>query len=108
MATNPAIRIYTAKLSQADAEPPTVTVLHNRLEGTPVWTRAGAGTYDCTLANSFPVGKTIVIISGNGQTGVGLNGSRTGNNTVRIVAEQGGTPQDDLMSEVSLEIRVYK
>lgn len=58
---SPGYSLYVALLTQLDFNAPTVTVLHNTLGGTPVWTRDDVGEYRITLAGTFTLNKTVIF-----------------------------------------------
>lgn len=53
--------VYTARINQNGANPPTVTVLQNTLSGTPVWTRTGTGRLRATLTGVFLTDKIALF-----------------------------------------------
>lgn len=57
----PPYKVYSALLTQSGTNAPTATVFENTI-GNIVWTREGTGYYYGTLANTFTVNKTFVII----------------------------------------------
>ena len=58
------IREYHALLTQNGEDDPTAIILHNTLEGTPIWTRDGEGSYVITLEGQFPNGKCGIHCTG--------------------------------------------
>lgn len=71
-------KVYAALLSQTGDSAPIATVLENTLGGNVVWSREDVGFYKGTLANEFPVGKTI-IVTPNITTSDGLSNGVIGN-----------------------------
>lgn len=53
-------KVYIALLTQGGTDDPVATVIENTLGGEVVWTRDDIGVYFGTLANAFPLNKTIV------------------------------------------------
>lgn len=54
------IKTYVALLTQTGTDAPVATVLENTLGGAVVWSYGGAGSYEGTLADAFPLGRTSV------------------------------------------------
>lgn len=103
----PPYKIYTALLTQvSNIFPPASTVLENTLGGTIVWTYNAAGFYIGTLTGAFPANKTACIISGIYQGTA--QAIRKNNDTIHVFTNNNlGVGVDDVLSETTLEIRVY-
>lgn len=110
-------KVYTALLTQRGTAAPTAVILKNTLGGIPTWTREGLGKYRATLANTFNVSKTAVLITAsteNLQTdevaiGVARFDYGTNDDYIEIVT---GDPSfwgqvDNALSKTTIEIRVY-
>ena len=98
---------YVATLKQIGTSAPTATVLENTLGGTLVWTRDAVGTYTATLSNAFPSEtKTFLLI---GQDNNNFYHLTRGNNSELYLtsSDNTNTLADDLLSNTTIEIRVY-
>jgi len=73
----PAYKEYRGLASGGIASAPTVQVLAGNTIGAIVWSRVSAGNYIGTLAGAFPLGKTVIVGSGNAggltMLGIGFN-----------------------------------
>jgi hypothetical protein len=100
-------KVYTALLSQSGTNAPVATVLENTLGGTVVWSRNNNGVYLGTLNSAFTSSKTALIATG-GLDGLFIGGaSNTVNNFAISVRDITGALSDNLLSNASIEIRVY-
>ena len=108
---------YVALLTQSGRSAPVATVLENELSGDVVWTRNAIGSYNGTLVGEFADMNKFFGIVGNG-TGITFKHTfkqisleRWDNNSVRIGTGNGDlsvpTSVDDVLSNTSIEIRVY-
>lgn len=102
-------KVYTALLSQSGTNAPTATVLENTLAGTVVWTRADIGNFTATLTGAFPSNKVVVFITNQPTGGAADNfkGGRATNDTITVITTNGTSSTDSLLSNSSIEIRVY-
>lgn len=103
-------KVYTALLTQIDAEAPVATVLENTLNGEIDWTRDSAGNYIGTLNDAFPLGKTVCFYTHDGWNGnTGYGGLvRSSSNTVWMTFNNpAGEYVDTQGQSDSIEIRVY-
>lgn len=105
--------VYTAIINQSGVLAPTVSVLKNTLGGTLVWTYDGVGTYLGTLAGVFTSASKVffiqpsIMIVNSGVAGLFFNNSNSVVlNTFSDVALT--TPADSLLTDTSIEIRVYQ
>lgn len=102
---------YLPFLTQSGTNNPSATSLENTLSGVPVWVRDGAaGSYKCTLASEFTIGKTVIIPPsvGNATTVFAIEANYSVNE-IYLTTYGGGVAQDDLMGNgISFEIRVYE
>jgi hypothetical protein len=106
----PAYKVYTALLTQIDAEAPVPTVLENTLNGEINWTRHSAGNYIGTLNNAFTLGKTVCFYTHDGLNGnTGYGGLvRSSSSTVWVSFNNpAGDYIDSGGQSDSIEIRVY-
>lgn len=104
-------RSYTALISQSGTSAPTAVVLNNSLLGEPSFTRRVAGSYQLVLTGQFNASKTWVIIN-TSLAGSDFNylysASRLNSNEIEINSYNvAGNPEDDLMENVPIEIRIY-
>lgn len=100
--------IYNALMTQVAAGAPVATVLGNNEIGAIVWTRTGAGAYTGTLVGAFPAGKVWFVTSPS-VSGVGkVWFFRNNNDTIFLFTQNTSfVSADDLLSNASIEIRVY-
>jgi hypothetical protein len=105
-----AYKVYTALLSQAGASAPTATVLENTTGYTFTYAYASPGIYSITSSTTLPLNKTV-IFSGSGLTGGGvakiINASYASGTVTVITANNIGVNSNDILSQTSIEIRVY-
>ena len=105
-------KVYTALLSQTGTNAPIATVLENTLGGTVVWSYASTGVYVANLTGAFTINKTIVFTSNAAYPVTPphqfTGGVRSNSDSIQITSKNGsGTLTNDLISNMSLEIRVY-
>lgn len=53
----PGVKVFRAFITQTGTSTPTWTIVENGLQGTPTWSRTGAGDYTLTLTGSFAANK---------------------------------------------------
>lgn len=97
---------YTALISQLAGSAPTVVVLGDNTIGVIVWTRSGVGTYLGTLIGAFPVTTWVYIRSGVGNQAEAQI-TRINANEILIQTFGVGLSADSILTDFSLEIRVY-
>ena len=101
---------YVALLTQSGTDAPVATVLKNTLGGTVVWTRSAPGEFLGTLANAFPIDRTLLFSQYSLPTIVGdeVFGLfvRVSADAVKIGIYDGSTFIDNV-SAYPIEIRVY-
>lgn len=95
------IKVYKALLLQSGTDAPTVTILQNTLDGTPVWTRQALGYYRATLAGQFPQNQTIAKPFGS-TTSTAFNFLPIGNGTPLELAYTITNATDDY-----IELEIY-
>lgn len=105
----PAIKTYTANISQGSTTAPVEnTVFHNTV-GTITWSRTNIGTYKITTNKTFPRFQTAVIIYNGGAN----NGARITNgyisDTEWAIYSYDTTPTltDGIIANCIIEIRIY-
>lgn len=97
---------YVALLTQSGTSAPTATVGENNI-GAIVWSRAGAGVYDATLAGAFPNNKCYGFATPTVETGF-LRFERQNDNVMRFyVDNSSAAATDDALANTPIEIRVY-
>lgn len=100
---------YIATLTQSGTNAPTANLLENSIGGTPVWSRDSAGNYRLTLTGLFTANKVVILMSQ--ENDVKNNAIRLSDNVVQITSSDttGGSevPSDGLLSNTTIEIRVY-
>lgn len=103
-------KIYKALLTQSGTNAPVATVLVNTLSGTPVWSRASAGSYRLTLAGEWVVDKTFVTLSygSDGAENI-LNWYRSDSNELVLLNLEVGTGTTDnlMLYPTAITIEVY-
>jgi hypothetical protein len=97
-------QVYTALISQTDKLAPTVTILENTI-GDIVWTFDSNGEYLGTLPGVFKSGKTYFSALPSQTTQ--LKFVRVNDNIVNLGTATGGIKTNGLLSNTSIEIRVY-
>lgn len=97
--------VYTALISQADTDAPTVIVLENSLSGAITWTYDGVGAYTGTLTGAFTADKTAIIFSAP----LGFTAAYRGSANVITINtyDDSFTLANDMLNKVLIEIRVY-
>jgi hypothetical protein len=104
--------VYTALITQSGTASPTVTILENTI-GSIDWTRDSTGAYKGTSLNLVPPftnDKTIAFISGSRNSysiPVFYDITRFSDDEIAIYTYQSGTNTDGMLSDTSIEIRVY-
>lgn len=107
---------YTAILSQTGAGAPTAVVLYNDVpNGLSAfnWTRNAAGNY--TIDTTVLADKQFIIgfpqgvgYSGAPGTGLVLISNTAVDNSIQIKSYVDGSPSDDVITALPVEIRIYK
>ena len=103
----PAYKVYTALLTQTGTNAPVATVLENTLGGVPTYSYGGAGEYKVIHTDGFTLNKTVVFMNTalNSQTASILIDYQS-NDAIHISTFD-TTPQNDILFNTSIEIRVY-
>lgn len=97
--------VYTALLTQTSTNAPVATVLENTLGITPTWVRDMTGAY-YVQDNIFTTPKTVCVI-GSPSARQHIYTMIVDSNQVYITTFYNGTDTDGLLSNTSIEIRVY-
>lgn len=103
-------KVYTALLTQSGTSAPVATVLENTLGGEIVWSYDAAGTYSGTLAGAFTYLKTATYITPTNVGALVLHYvTRTSLDTITVSTKISTvfTGRDNLLSNTTIEIRVY-
>lgn len=100
-------KVYTALLTQTGTDAPVATVLENTI-GNIIWTRSNTGVYQATLLDAFTNNKTFLLMG----TIPYINNpayffSRTNSNICTIQTSVNNIISDGLLTNTSIEIRVY-
>lgn len=109
-------RSYIALLNQSGTDAPVPTIIYNDLGFDPVWEYVSQGTYNLLFTGGFPGGKTFVPTYA--QYGVpenwGWNFAMIAGDGITVTSSVGGTiygaggsPDDNLLFDFPIEVRVY-
>lgn len=107
---------YVALVSQSGTDAPTATVLENTFNMTPVWSYATDGSYNLTITNAFPSASKVFVLVSDGRyanfdatyiavTVVGVWATSSIINFQTTLT--GAVPSNGLLSNTSIEVRVY-
>lgn len=103
-------KVYTALLTQTGTSAPVATILENTLGAVPVWSYQGVGNYVLTLAGAFLSGKVVMFLNNDRSNSIYAI-YRTSNNTleieIKITDSVPFVPTNSLLTQASLEIRIY-
>lgn len=106
----PAIKIYSALLSQTGTNNPTAIVMNsssNNFLGNIIWTYFDVGSYIGTLTDEFPDENKVLILTGTvNEVGATLEIAWNNINSVYAIS-QTTIPSNDLYRNFPIEIRVY-
>lgn len=104
---------YVAKLTQTVENAPSANVLHSDI-GDITWTWEHTGVYNGYLNNGLPIDSTVIFDSNsspiptNSDDGVMINVIPVDDSNIKIYTTTfGGIPKDDVLTNYSIEIRVY-
>ena len=99
--------VYTALLTQVEEAAPDPIVLKNTLGGIVVWSYSAPGVYFATLVGAFPTGKVWVIINQSDDITFESTIQRVGDDDVKVNTYISNVLQDNVLTDTSIEIRVY-
>lgn len=106
----PSYKVYTALLNQENTDAPTTIILQNTI-GNILWSYNGNGNYYGNLTNAFDLNKTFVLISqysgGAGLVVDFIAAEVLDSSTIVITTTTDNVFIDNLLHNVSIEIRVY-
>lgn len=98
-------RSYVINLIQTASSNPVVTIFYNQI-GTINVVRTATGTYTMTKVGAFPFTQTAIF---NATTVIGvIKITHTSVDVLTISTFAGGIPADDVLDNISVEIRVYQ
>lgn len=101
-------KVYVAVMSQSGTSAPSATVLENTI-GSIAWTRTASGTYQGRLTSAFTSGKVFLCCQVNAisQTGV-VDIIRVDADNINLLStDMSYSAKDDIITDTSIEIRVY-
>lgn len=103
--------VYAASLTQAGTSKPTATLLQNTIGGTPSWEYSDVGQYTINITGAFPdITKISVMYGANGGgSDVSLKWVLGSSSSMKIYTwnVSAGAEQNDLLSNMTIEIKVY-
>jgi hypothetical protein len=103
-------KVYNALLSQSALLAPVATVVSNTLNGTPAWAYVSPGQYTLTLANAFPLGKTLIfslIGSGTAAGDTSIKCFRNSDSEIVLNTTFNAAFTNILLTNASFKIEVY-
>jgi hypothetical protein len=106
----PVPKVYNALLNQSALLPPVATIVSNTLSGTPAWAYVSPGQYTLTLANAFPLGKTLIfslIGSGTAAGDTSIKCFRNTDSEIVLNTTFNAAFTNILLTNASFKIEVY-
>jgi hypothetical protein len=103
-------KVYNALLNQSALLAPVATIVSNTLDGTPAWAYVSPGQYTLTLANAFPLGKTLIfslIGSGTAAGDTSIKCFRNSNSEIVLNTTFNAAFTNILLTNASFKIEVY-
>jgi hypothetical protein len=103
-------KVYNALLNQSALLAPVATIVSNTLSGTPAWAYVSAGQYTLTLANAFPLGKTLIfslIGSGTAAGDTSIKCFRNSDSEIVLNTTFNAAFTNILLTNASFKIEVY-
>jgi hypothetical protein len=103
-------KVYNALLNQSALGAPVPTVISNTLGGLPAWAYVSPGQYTLTLANAFPLGKTLIfalIGSGTAAGDTSIKCFRNSNSEIVLNTTFNAAFTNILLTNASFKIEVY-
>lgn len=106
------MKTYRALLGQVGTNDPVVAVLENNLGSPGAWEYADTGLYRLILPGAFPQNKTFILIGSGvaddgGSTSWNIAATRKDDDTIVVATFDNNVPCDTVLSDTSIEIRVY-
>jgi hypothetical protein len=102
-------RVYTALITQVDANDPTVVIMENTI-GNIVWTRTNNGIYTGYLPGEFLAAKTFLSTSGDFSINPNNQARqffRNNDDYISILTQINGIVTDGLLLDTPIEVRIY-
>lgn len=103
---SPNYLVYKALLTQAGTNAPTVTILTDTLNTTPVFSYVAPGVYDMVSAD-FVEDKTFVFMYGLSNVDTTHTIYRVDVDKLRIATNFGGVPDNGILDKTSILIEIY-
>jgi hypothetical protein len=103
-------KVYNALLNQSALLAPVATIVSNTLTGTPAWAYVSPGQYTLTLANAFPLGKTLIfslIGSGTAAGDTSIKCFRNTDSEIVLNTTFNAAFTNILLTNASFKIEVY-
>jgi hypothetical protein len=103
-------KVYNALLSQSALLAPVATIVSNTLDATPAWAYVSPGQYTLTLANAFPLNKTLIfslIGSGTAAGDTSIKCFRNSNSEIVLNTTFNAAFTNILLTNASFKIEVY-
>jgi hypothetical protein len=107
MGTLPAYKVCSAILSQSGTNPPVATILENTLGVTPTWYYDSQGNYRAEALGVFTLGKTVIVPGVINFTALNNNTPATVDEVFIETIDSMIGPNDGLLNNTFIEIRVY-
>ena len=107
MGTPPAYKVYSALLTQTGINPPGAIVLENTLGVDPTWGRISPGNYRALALGPFTLGKTVIVPGVINFTALNNNTPATVDEVFIETIDSMIGPNDGLLNNTFIEIRVY-
>lgn len=102
-------KVYTALLSQSGTSAPTLVVLENTLGDTvtPLYNSVGNYTLQLSTLNLFTSTKTFILLNSSYSSDAYLGVVRGSDNELLVNSTFNGSNSNNVISDASIEIRVY-
>jgi hypothetical protein len=103
-------KVYNALLNQSALLAPVATIVSNTLDGTPAWAYVSPGQYTLTLANAFPLNKTLIfslIGSGTAAGDTSIKCFRNSDSEIVLNTTFNAAFTNILLTNASFKIEVY-
>ena len=102
--------VYTALITQADADAPVATVLQNTTGGTITWTRTSTGRYVAAISGAaYTTNKTFVMVTSGGNSDMILRPVVTATTAIDWynIDSSDNAVSDTIAATTTVEIRIY-
>jgi len=94
-------------VSQSGTDAPTLTILENTTGATFSTIRQAQGVYQITTLSSVFTSDKTLVLANNFRYPYTIDVNRTGATNLTIGTYNSGTTRDDVLSNSSLEVRIY-